>query len=350
MILFLLSILSGLVLVEGGIRVHQWLRYGTTQLFVGGHFTTDPSSGLRIPVAGTSTRTIQINALGFRGPELEPHKAAGQVRLAFLGASTTFCSEVSSNCHTWPHLVWEALQEQVPDIAVDYVNAAVPGYTVTSSLQSLRWRVKPLQPDVIVIYHATNDLAAASRIKAQERGLYQKGHPSWLADRLLFWQYVQTTLQLAKIKRHALQEAQRLVVDPQELSRPFRSRVRELIQASQAVAPVVAIATFSYKIRREQSAAEQFRAAHMALQNMPYMSVSGLLEGYEEYNRVIRDVATETGAILIDDALTIPGDDTHFSDSFHFLDAGSALMAQRVVGALVQAEPFQYLLRSQLGS
>jgi lysophospholipase L1-like esterase len=83
---------------------------------------------------------------------------------------------------------------------------------------------------------------------------------------------------------------------------------------------------------------------------MPYMSVTGLLAGYAAYNQVIREVATESDALLIDDAVSIPADATHFSDSFHFRDAGSALMAQRVLQALLYSETFQDLIRAKTGS
>lgn len=41
----------------------------------------------------------------------------------------------------------------------------------------------------------------------------------------------------------------------------------------------------------------------------------------------------------------IPGDDIHFHDSVHFTDAGSMLMARRVMTALQQSEPFTKLVQ-----
>ena len=60
----------------------------------------------------------------------------------------------------------------------------------------------------------------------------------------------------------------------------------------------------------------------------------GLLFGYARYNDVIRDVAREQRALLIDGENEIPGDAAQFVDSVHFTDAGSRLMAERVVKAL----------------
>ena len=184
-LLLVVSLIIGVVLTEVGIRMRQWIKYGTTEIFAGGHFEIDPHSGLRIPVPGATTGSITINSLGFRSPEIEIPKPSSTVRLAFLGASTTFSSEVSGNEKTWPHLVWQQLQVLYPNVSIDYVNAAVPGYTTSSSLRKLEHRVRPLQPDVIVIYHATNDLASNSRKLAYAQGKYREPKTSWMAEKSL---------------------------------------------------------------------------------------------------------------------------------------------------------------------
>ena len=74
---------------------------------------------------------------------------------------------------------------------------------------------------------------------------------------------------------------------------------------------------------------------------MPYMSLGALLGGYEAYNQAIRQVARETGALLVEGALDIPGDARHFTDSVHFSDAGSAAMARRVSEALLASSSFK---------
>ncbi len=93
-----------------------------------------------------SVQLRQWFANGYSGQVAE--KPADTLRIAFVGASTTFSAEVSSNDMTWPHLVTEAIQGQYPDVSIDYVNAAVPGYTVKSSLINFRRRVAPLHPDI----------------------------------------------------------------------------------------------------------------------------------------------------------------------------------------------------------
>jgi lysophospholipase L1-like esterase len=78
---------------------------------------------------------------------------------------------------------------------------------------------------------------------------------------------------------------------------------------------------------------------------MPYMTAPLLLDAFDEYNRVVREVAAEKDALLIDMAMAVPGDRQHFADSVHFNDQGCAVFAQAVVARL-QAEPkWRELLR-----
>jgi hypothetical protein len=73
---------------------------------------------------------------------------------------------------------------------------------------------------------------------------------------------------------------------------------------------------------------------------MPYFTPDDLIEHFAAYNDAIRRVAIETGAILIEGELDIPGGATHFVDSIHFTDRGSEMMAQRVFDRLVAANLF----------
>jgi lysophospholipase L1-like esterase len=98
----------------------------------------------------------------------------------------------------------------------------------------------------------------------------------------------------------------------------------------------VAVATFSARLRAEQTEEEQLRAAASALYYMPFMTPRGLIGAYARYNPIIREVAQATGALLIEGEFDIPGDALHFADSVHFTDAGSRAMATRVSGALAR--------------
>jgi len=325
-----------LLLGEGAVRVRQTLKYGSAKT-VEDLYVVDPASGLRVPIAGITSGRITVNQLGFRGPEITVPKPPGTVRIAFLGASTTWCAEASSNEKVWPHIVTSGLRATFPGTRFDYVNAGVPGYTVRTSLKNLEHRVAPLDPDVIVIYHAANNLSGEMRELAAAAGLIADSkvpERSWLATHSLLWDLVEKNLAVMSAQQAVRENAGRLEVDTARVGSAFRRDLVDLVTATKQRANVVAIATFSTQLRRGQSSQEQVNAAVSALYYMPFMAPATLTEAYSRYNDIIREVAHETGVMLIDGEDTIPGDSVHFADTVHFTDAGSERMAARVLRVL----------------
>jgi hypothetical protein len=337
------SAFAALLLLEAAVRARQWWLYGTTMTSYY-RFAIDPATGLRIPAPGHTVGPIAVNSLGFRGPEIEQPKPARRLRVAFLGASTTFCAEASELAATWPHLVVQGLREDAPDLEFDYVNGGAGGFTAADSLLSLERRVAPLEPDVIVYYEATNDLTVDARRAAIAAGLYaaEEGTESRIGEWWLSYYLVEKNLRQALRTRPGARA--KLRFEPRELSRGFEQRLTALVAAAQERASVVALVTFSTRMRAGQRPEDQRAGAASALYLMPFLDVPGLLAGYAEYNRVIRAVAAARGAILIEGEDSIPGDARHFADSVHFRDPGLCLQAERVLAGLIAAPAYRALL------
>jgi hypothetical protein len=340
------SALLGLAGLEALVRVRQWKRYGTT-LTSYYHFTDDPETGLRIPEPGHTVGPITVNSLGFRGPEIESPKPAERVRIAFLGASTTFCAEASSLEATWPVLVLEGLAEAEPDIAFDLVNGGSGGFSVSESQLSFEKRVLPLEPDVVVFYGATNDFTRDSRKAAIAAGLYEAGED----DVSAIGKYWLTYYLVEKNVRHSLRTREgareMLRYEPREISQGFERDLSALVRSARTHEQVVALLTFSIQMRPEQPPEARRAAAASALYYMPFLDLDGLQAGYGEYNRVIRQVARREETILIEGENDIPGDREHFADSVHFRDPGLVLHARRVLRGLLTAPEFQELLAAR---
>ena len=343
------SVLVALLLLEGAVRLRQWMRYGTIRAEAV-DYVTDPVSGLPHAKPNMDNGRVRTDSHGFRNPELAIPKPPGRIRLAFVGASTTFCSEVTNNEATWPSLVVRKLAAHYPAVSFDFVNAAQPGYGVESSLTNLRLRVVPLAPDFLLYYEASNDLSKDTRELARREGLLsgEVDKPSALARVSTAWGLVEKNLRLRM--RANPKSGPRLVYNPDSLARGFEARLVELIRTAQQTASLTAVATFSHKVRRDQPPDLQLKACTSSLYYCPYMSVAGLLDGWDAYNRAIREAAKETGAILIEGENDIPGDDAHFADSVHFLDPGAIRMADRVAGALIASPEFNRMIEAKHAS
>lgn len=326
---------------EGFVRLRQYLRAGhaVSQTAL---YRDDAHLQLRVLNPNLRVGPVSINSSGFRGPEIDTPKPPGRVRIAFLGASTTFCAEVSSDAAAWPHLVTEQLRAAYLGVSFDYVNGGVPGYFASSSLVNLKRRVAAHRPDIIVIYHATNNLSLETRNMAIAQGLddaAESGQQSWLERHSLLWELVVKNLRVRKAQADNSGEAaspgrRKLVIEPARIGTQFQADLSALVKEANGVAGRVAIATFSTRLRAEQTPAQQTQAAVSAFVYSPFMSTEGLLRGFARYNGIIREVAAAEGALLIDGENAIPGDAVHFADTVHFTDAGSRKMAERVFLAL----------------
>lgn len=339
------------LVAEAGVRLRHYIKYGALW-GIEDTYEIDAHTGLRIPIAGTSVGPITINSLGFRSPEIPVAKTPGTLRVAFLGASTTYCADVSGNQMTWPDIVWRTLQRHWPKANFDYVNGSVPGYGMESSLRNFEYRIKPLHPDVIVIYEISNDLSSNTYDLAVQRGLAKKRAEqelSWPTKYSLLWYLAEKNLRILA-QQSAAQNAQgKLILTPQDmqlLNERFRKDLQALVTASQQTASLVVMVTFSHRLRHDQTPKEQTDAAVTGLYYMPYLTTSGLLQGYDAYNEVTRQVAGATGSLLIDGEYSIRGDAAHFVDSVHFSDTGSRAMAHRVSTALLQSKAFTSLVQS----
>jgi lysophospholipase L1-like esterase len=331
---------------EAAVRVRAHIKYGiTTQ--IEDYYTVDKKLGLRVARAGYSKGRISVNGAGFRGPEIAMPKPPGTLRIAFLGASAVWCAEVSGNDHVWADIVTNTLRKTFPQASFDYVNAGLPGYTMPTILKNYQLRVAPLQPDVVVIYESANNISGELRDLAVARGIIAQPKMkelSWPAHYSMLWYLVEKNLDIQFSQRAAQGNQGRLEVDPRTLGEGYRKELRDVVRAAQQTAKLVAVAPYSTQLRRDQTPAQQMRAAESEFYFLPFVTTGLIMDAYDRYNDVAREVARETGALLIDGVNDVPGDPQHFADTVHFTDAGSAVMAERISRGLVASPRFGELV------
>jgi len=106
-------------------------------------------------------KQVSHNALGLRGPETTWEKPAGVYRIVCLGGSSTYGFGPTSDATTWPARLQEHLNAAAPPLRVEVLNGGCQGYTSFESLINLSIRLIDLQPDLVVVYHAINDMRCA---------------------------------------------------------------------------------------------------------------------------------------------------------------------------------------------
>jgi hypothetical protein len=297
----------------------------------------DPTTGILIPKAGynqqSSNISISINSLGFRGDEIAQKKPANTVRIACLGASTTFSTEVSNNHATWPAQLQTALEREYPGVAFEVINAAVPGYVITDNLINLRHRVLPLDPDLVIYYEANNDMALDTRALARREGViaetgnYISPATRWLSDHSLLFDLVHKNSKI--LFAEDTDSVGKLTHLPSDLPSRFENELGHLDAELRGKGIPLLLSTFVVKYRRDQPRATQMANANLSFYYMPWMTIDGLLDAMDYYNDAILRYAHAHDVPVVDDRTMIPADAEHFVDWAHMTDAGSAVQAER---------------------
>ncbi len=157
-ILILTAIVAGVALLEASCRFYQYVVRNRVledaifhpcyrhYYFFGPNFK--PNSG----GAWQAIPNLKINSLGFRGGEFTIEKQPGIYRIICLGGSTSHAGNYPEKLSALLKMREESLGKKV-----EVINAAVPAWNTTQSLIQFVTRAIYLQPDLIIIYHATND-------------------------------------------------------------------------------------------------------------------------------------------------------------------------------------------------
>jgi hypothetical protein len=109
--------------------------------------------------SGSVTKTV--NHQGFIStPEIAQVKPPNTIRIAFLGESSTAgTGTLLPDSVTWPWQVAENLRHRPGRTAnIEFINAALGGYTTFESMGRLWSRVRFYSPDIVVVYHGWNEM------------------------------------------------------------------------------------------------------------------------------------------------------------------------------------------------
>ena len=301
------------------------------------------------------------NALGYRGEEVATPKPPGVLRLAVLGGSTVYSFGVDHYARSFPHLLQEELRGRGhPEVEV--VNAGASSYSTWESLVNLEFRVLDLEPDLVVVYHGTNDAAlrlvwppdayrgdnsgakiALSVPRARARdGLFELSTLLRILALRMDWTTSNASLARDFDRRAETYRSDDLVrqlalgeypagwfeeVDAETVlaSNPpvyFERNLRNVAAVAEASGVRCVLATFAYS----NEFPENPRVAHGVYR-----------AAMEEGNAIVRAVAADTPAHLFDFAAVMPRDRRYYTDGRHFTEAGNRLRARLFADELIGA-------------
>lgn len=296
---------------------------------------------------------IHIDSEGFRGAEVHLQKQPGELRIMAVGASTTFDVQTTADSDTWPSRLQTLLRQDGHPVEV--INAGTPGYTVLDNYVRLEAELYRYHPDVIILYHAHNDLYADLR-QAQNPDTGYVGHRPeqvaaesapirWLSEHSLLFAKIRTGIALRLFRFGRSNEARRITVPPRQWEAALE---RGSAEFGQDLSAFLAVAR-QHKIRVVMPEVVETSGGD-TLENDPHerwnwehsvvgVPVPMVLRGYRLYNARIRSVASCFGALYIPaDSDALKGPEWYGQgDPIHFDDAGAARFARHLARALERA-------------
>ena len=292
-----------------------------------------------------------VGPQGFRGiADVPVRRTAGTIRVMAIGSSTTFDIGVTADSNAWPARLERLLNAQLAPAKVEVINAGVPGYSALDDLIRLQTDLYRYQPDLIIFYEGHNDLFGTLRrtvdlpqptdrpdvvVAATPWAQWLARH-SLLYDKLLSKGQVLTRV----AKGHRLRDdrarpATRFDSVLADGARDFERNVRSFVLVAKSLGLPVVIPQLVFA--GDTTAAHGGPLKQEWSQAVPYTNTAHVLDGYAQFNRVLRRVAEQEslhfipteGFGLQSTSFYAEGDPIHFNDS------GARRMAEKLAEALI---------------
>lgn len=271
---------------------------------------------------GSNLAGLDVNELGILGEKPQKDAAGGQerVRVLCLGDSLGAVSY-----RTFPQIAQRLVEKLSSSRRVEILNASVCGYTSEQGIR-LFDKLRGLHPQLVVLCYGWNDHFPALNLPDKELGA--RGALAAFCHETLRWsrlyQYCVAPRQSPK-PDEATSEGLSLRVPPEE----FAENLRSLARAARQAGAAVVLATQPENLTEESSAyfvGQGFAPSHRALL---------LLK--RRYNAIVRSVAAETHATLLDmeEEFDRRSKGALFqADGMHLSGPGHNLAARLLVGGI----------------
>jgi lysophospholipase L1-like esterase len=275
------------------------------------------------------------NSLGFLNgtignTEIEVPKPDGLYRIACLGASTTGNYIVAEGkSYSYP-LELESILKGALGESIEVNNFGQGGYNSADILVRFILQIIDTKPDMVVIYHAYNDIRAyltpgfLSDYSHSRRNLgesywkffYTAKIPSFP---LKFVNFLIDKWTSRRIRNSLIEQISIGTIDPnQDTSMglaTYRRNLKHIIDICRNNNIDVVLSTYCHYLHNE-------------IINEPLHQLHSLI--VREENEIIRNLAKEHQLMLVDNAVLVPMEERYFVDSIHFTPEGMHMIAANI--------------------
>lgn len=272
-------------------------------------------------------------------------KSEGTIRIVAFGGSTTANNYAyRANGVHYPLLLQRMLQEKGPSSSFEVINVGHEGYATTHSLTILAFDVLSWQPDIVILSHNFNDLEASyfdrfypDYSHKYSIEYYMIGLPDFLWYRSRLVRFLRSRLlRIDALNHYPVQRAPYDLLPPQPGREVFARNLRSFVSLAQSNGINVVLGSQPLEALSEEDFVEDFeRKSYNDLVWYPEHDL--FLRHHQAFNEIIEQVASETGALFVDNHKILAGRSEFFEDFIHYSETGVARIAQNYADAMLGA-------------
>ncbi len=281
------------------------------------------------------------NNLGFiNGPagnrDISIPKPDGLLRINCIGASTTGnYIEFNGQVFSYPMELESILKSTIAG-PVEVNNCGVGGYNSADIMVRFALQVIDMQPDVVVIYHAYNDIRAyltpgfETDYSHVRRNLGESYWKFSLASKIpyipiKFLNFLVNQWLPGNVRYSLLDQVTKGVldpsIDPSIGLAVYQRNLQHIIDLCCRNGIQVILSTYCHFL-------------HDAIKDEPLHMLYARI--VKEENEIMRHLADKNKLKLVDNAVLVPHDERYFVDSVHFTPAGMRLIASNIADIIRQ--------------
>lgn len=284
------------------------------------------------PPYKNKNNVLQHNSFGFRGKEFPIVKPIGTFRIVCIGGSTTYTTGVEDWEQSYPAQLEQCLKKEYGFSNVEVINAGVPAYSTWESLINFQFKILDINPDMVIVYHAVNDVTA----RLVEPYAYRGDNSGWRRP----WGLQQSFFEKSMLFRLLNYKFHFTVSSPAGLDRFILAgtainRDADMAQALKQNQPI-------YFLRNLKNIAAIAKENNIQLVLCTFAFSQSLIpdrikyyaEGIKEHNTILRSLSQDKNLPLIDLYNIIPDDHNYWVDFMHVNEAGAFLQAKAMADYL----------------
>ncbi len=275
-------------------------------------------------------------------------KAPGAFRVVVFGGSTTHNMEAweAERIH-YPLVLQEQLREATGRDDIEVINVGFAAYSTAHSLVVLALDALSWDPDVVILSHATNDLHASYFPGFVPDYSNKYGHPSYLgpdlrseytpAAVLLQWSEAYWFLRdvLGEETDRSLKRADYPEEPEPEVAAVFARNLRSFAALARSRDVDVVFGSQARHADPTRFARHMGEKPYNDIVRYPADEVAAAR--HRAFNRILREVAEETGAGFVDNS-GMDGVDAYFTDHVHYTPEGIRALAGNYARVLLERE------------